>query len=335
MDEWSNDFFSSISIEQIKEDQSWEPKIWGVIGASGFIGKAVCEGLEKEGFEVVKLKAPRLSLISADRNVKNISESARSYSEKELLARKLAKCDVVVNAAGLATPDGAEKDILFGANSLLPAVLLESARIANVGRFIHLSSAAVQGNRKTIDESISYSPFSDYSLSKALGEAALFNTISEFDSPTELVVIRATSVQGRGRQTTKNLKRISRSLFSSVSAPGNQPTVVSSLPGLVSFVRTVGLETSNLNPVQLQPWEKVSVSQVLEAAGGRKPLVIPRRLCQTVIGLAHLVTSLIPKFNGPVRRLELMWFGQTQNSTQYEDFFADSSLVLKILEADE
>ena len=86
------------------------------------------------------------------------------------LAAAFAGVQVVVNAAGLATPGGTDSPALRGANALLPLVVADAADAAGVQRFVHLSSAAVQGHRPFLDESSHVQPFSAYSRSKALGE---------------------------------------------------------------------------------------------------------------------------------------------------------------------
>ena len=148
-----------------------------------------------------------------------------------------------MNAAGLVSPDSAADDALFGANVLLPLVILRAAERAQAARVIHLSSAAVQGRRGVLDESAATSPFSPYSRSKALGEAALLSYVAKVagvQSP-EVVIVRATSVQGVGRATTRQLRRLARSPMASVARPGDRPTVVSSLQGLVEFVKGLSI----------------------------------------------------------------------------------------------
>ncbi len=63
----------------------------------------------------------------------------------------------------------------------------------------------------------------------------------------------------------------------------------------------------------LQPWEGLTVSDVLEAGGGRKPLRLPGWLCRGVLKGGYLVSGLMgERLHGPIRRVELMWFGQEQ-----------------------
>jgi hypothetical protein len=224
----------------------------------------------------------------------------------------LSGAALVVNAAGLATPDASASAQLYGANALLPSLIAIASARAQVSRFIHLSSAAVQGRRAVLDESAEVSPFSPYSRSKALGEWALLALQAGAVPATDCVIIRATSVQGSGRATTNNLRRIASSPLSSVAAPGTQPTVVSSLDGLTSFIHKVGLDQREFSGLLLQPWEGLSVAEALRRVGNREPRRLPRWICSLLVSCGYAAGRLMPELAGVVRRVELMWFGQGQ-----------------------
>ncbi|MGO4385864.1 NAD-dependent epimerase/dehydratase family protein, partial [Specibacter sp. RAF43] len=230
------------------------------------------------------------------------------------LCAALAGAGVVVNAAGLATPGEADSPELTGANALLPAVIALAAAAAGVERLIHLSSAAVQGHRPTIDESRDRAPFSAYSRSKALGEEALEELAGAVGTATNVVVLRATSVQGATRPTTRSLVKIAASPLASVAAPGAAPTPVSSIDALAWFVVETGLFAGPVPAIVLQPWEGLSVAEVLAAAGGRRPLHLPAGLCRLVLTVGYAVSGLAgDRLHGQLRRVELMWFGQRQH----------------------
>jgi UDP-N-acetylmuramyl pentapeptide phosphotransferase/UDP-N-acetylglucosamine-1-phosphate transferase/dTDP-4-dehydrorhamnose reductase len=287
------------------------PRRWAVLGASGFIGSAVATDLREVGREVLCLPAPRLQLDPASADGAEVAAQAAAEESVRDLAAALRGVDVVVNAAGMAAPDTAATAELYGANALLPAVVARAAAAAGVTRVVHLSSAAVQGRRQVLDETMDVSPFSPYSRSKALGERALAACAGELPE-LDLLTIRATSVQGRGRPTTVSLRRVARSPIASVAAPGTQPTVVSSLSGLVAFVTRVGSSTDELPAIVLQPWEGLSVSDVLRLAGGREPRRLPAGLCKAIIAVGRAAGRVVPELAGLVRRVELMWFGQGQ-----------------------
>lgn len=293
-----------------RRDAKFAPKKWAVLGATGFIGSTLKEHLLAEGLEVVAIEAPRVKLDPSISDAESIASIAREHGETRRLVASLQTVDVVINAAGLATPDGAATAELYGANALLPAVIASAASAASAGRFVHLSSAAVQGRRRVLDDSMDVAPFSPYSRSKALGERAAL-LIGASEGP-EIVVARATSVQGRGRSTTESLRKIARSPLSTVARPGTQPTVVSSVDGLARFILDLGSFAGPVPRVALQPWEGMSVADVLTAAGGRPPRALPRWVCRVFVSGGRAVGHFVPEIAGLSRRVELMWFGQAQ-----------------------
>ncbi|MHA7278814.1 NAD-dependent epimerase/dehydratase family protein [Arthrobacter sp. MDT2-2] len=281
---------------------------WLVLGGSGFVGSAVLRALRSSGIEAVAAAAPRLTATAGTADA--VSEAAARIDTAELEAM-LQGHEVVVNAAGLATPSASGGADLLGANALLPAVVARAAAAAGVRRFLHLSSAAVQGRTPMLDETDTVRPFSAYSRSKALGEQALALVAAGLPD-LSVVTIRATSVQGRGRPTTAALARLARSPLASVAAPGSARSPVTSVEALADLVLSVGRHEGPVPPRVLQPWEGLTVRTVLEAAGGR-PRVLPAALCRLAVGSGYAVSSVLRgRLDGSVRRVELMWFGQDQ-----------------------
>ena len=285
------------------------PQVWVVVGATGFIGSAVRAALAGRGAEVRTVRAPRLAAAGSD--VRSLLSAAAALdAERAELAAGFAGADVVINAAGLATPGAADSPELRGANALLPLLVADAADAAGVRRFVHLSSAAVQGHRPFLDESSHVEPFSAYSRAKALGEQALSARPAGTSS---VVTVRATSVQGPGRTTTAKLARLAASPLASVAAPGTAPSPVSSVDALVDFVLRVAEHRGPVPAVVLQPWEQASVASVLEAAGGRRPARLPAWFCRAALRAGYAVSSLAgERLHGPLRRVEMMWFGQRQ-----------------------
>lgn len=301
--------------EEIPARRYYQPRRFAVLGASGFVGSALTRTLRAEGVEVTSVHAPRLELDPGERDRGAIAQRSREIAAADELAIVLSGFDVVINAAGLANPDDAGSVELYGANALLPAVVATAAIRANVARVIHISSAAVQGRRPILDESPDVSPFSPYSMSKALGEGAFLAAREDRNSCADLIVVRATSVQGPGRQTTASLRRVAFSPLSSVSAPGNQPTVVSSIDGLTAFISAVSRDSGAQSSIRLQPWEGLSVADVLQLISSRRPVTLPRFFCRSSLRVARAAGRVIPEFAGLSRRLELMWMGQEQVHT--------------------
>ncbi|MET4003396.1 uncharacterized protein YbjT (DUF2867 family) [Arthrobacter sp. UYCu511] len=290
---------------------------WIVLGASGFVGSAIVAELLRRGEHVMAMAAPRLSS-DASNAAALVAEAAHSPAV-DSLAEAFSGAEFVINAAGLATPGEGSSPAMMGANGLLPAVIALAARQAGVRRFVHLSSASVQGHRRMIDESGQRAPFSAYSRTKALGEEVLeLLATAEAGStgglaPVNVVSIRATSVQGPCRPTTRSLVKVASSALASVAAPGTAPTPVSSIDALAWFVVQSALFTGPVPPLVLQPWEGLSVSEVLRAAGGRAPVRLPKWFCHGVLSAGYFISRMLgERLHGPIRRVELMWFGQGQ-----------------------
>ena len=299
----------------VHERSTFHPQSWAVVGSTGFIGSAITTHLRKTGADVLCVTAPRVELDPSSADGGAVATIADRHAATAPLAHQLAHIDVVINAAGLALPGGTATKELYGANALLPAIVAHASIRADASRVIHLSSAAVQGQRALLDTSPDTEPFSAYSRSKALGEKAILSISNGHRTeglPTDLIIIRATSVQGPGRRTTEQLRRIASSPLASVAAPGSHPTVVSSVEGLVDFTLSVGLHQGQFPSILLQPWEGLTVSEVLQLAGGRAPRQLPYGFCRVLLALGKVAARVVPEVVGVVRRLELMWFGQAQ-----------------------
>lgn len=288
---------------------------WKVIGASGFVGSAIVARLNAEGISVDPIEAPRLATRSLDVD-SIIDEAEQLEGIIDSLAEAFAGAQVVVNAAGLAAPNMQDLPPLMGANALLPAVIAIAAQRTGVRRVIHLSSAAVQGPRPVLDASEETAPFSAYSFSKTLGEEALLDLQDYFldehpESAPELCILRATSVQGRGRRTTELFAKMASSPFASVAGAGRGKSPVSSVYALAEFVVMLGTFPGELPAIVLQPWEGATVASASLDAGRRKPHRLPEWLCRAAVKAGYKVSELMnDKFSGSVRKVEVMWFGQ-------------------------
>lgn len=288
---------------------------WKVIGASGFVGSAIVARLNAEGISVDPIEAPRLATRSLDVD-SIIDEAEQLEGIIDSLAEAFASAQVVVNAAGLAAPNMQDLPPLMGANALLPAVIAIAAQRTGVRRVIHLSSAAVQGPRPVLDASEETAPFSAYSFSKTLGEEALLDLQDYFleehpESAPELCILRATSVQGRGRRTTELFVKMASSPFASVAGAGQGKSPVSSVYALAEFVVMLGTFPGELPTIVLQPWEGATVASASLDAGRRKPHHLPEWLCRAAIKAGYKVSELMnDRFSGSVRKVEVMWFGQ-------------------------
>jgi dTDP-4-dehydrorhamnose reductase len=288
---------------------------WHIVGASGFIGSALVSRLKAQGFEVTTAVAPRLSS-AVDTDPAGLFCAAMNHPAVEELVGEMRGKSVVVNTAGIADSGARQSSNLIGANSLLPVIVALAAVRAEVPRMVHLSSAAVQGRSRTLDDSQSLSPFSPYSRSKALAERALWilqNSLSVTHESTSVVILRATSIYAINRETSATLERVARSPLASVAAPGDQPSPVASLDGLLATIVEVGTQPECPPPIVLQASEGATVTSVLSGISGRAPKVLPICLCKAILRVAWALSRVAgPRWISRVRQLELMWLGQEQ-----------------------
>lgn len=283
-----------------------------VLGAGGFIGSAVAAALEQRGAHVQRLPAPRLS--TGERTLEGLwSELERPHltDERDRLRVELAAASVVVNAAGMADSGAGDGDALVGANALLPGLL--AAAVPAGARLVHVSSAAVQGRRDTLDESSDVAPFSPYSSSKAWGEQLV-----QLLAPAA-VCFRPTSVHGRSRPVTRALVRALRSPLASVAGSGDRPTPQVLLENVADAVAFTALAQERPPGIVLQPWEGLTTAELVRLVGRREPIHLPPAVARLAVATAAAPGARVPRMAGLSRKLEMMWFGQGQRPGWLDD----------------
>lgn len=275
-----------------------------VLGGSGFVGRAVVEALERRGATVRTVPSPRLR--SALRDLGGLTGELEQAPVSDVIAdlrRSLSGATVVVNAAGLATAT-ADGDDLYGADALLPGVVAAAA--PRDARLVHVSSAAVQGRRPILDETTDVEPFSPYSAAKALGEQLVLRRGGE------TVVFRPTSVHGRDRQVTATLRRVLSSPAASVAGRGDFPTPQVLVGNVGDAIAFVVLSSDSPPPVVLQPAEGLTAGDLVTLLGGREPWHVPLPMARAIVSALAMAGRSSGRIAGIARRLEMMWFGQSQ-----------------------
>lgn len=278
-----------------------------VVGGSGFVGGATVVALKRRGVEVSVMRAPRLPPVSPDQAHAAVESALGDHAE---LQQVLRVHDAVVNAAGAADASSADVGGLTAANSVLPAVLARIAFDAGVGRFVHVSSAAVQGRVPVLDETPVRKPFSAYSRSKALAEELL-----EKAGDPRVVIYRPPSVHGPDRRITRVLTRVAASPLSSVSAPGTGPTPQSHIDNVADAIAYLATCQDPPPPVVIHPWEGLSTEQFMEILGGRPPRMLWAWLTGKTTRVLGVAGVFIPFLAANARRLDMMWHGQAQSES--------------------
>lgn len=279
-----------------------------ITGPNGFVGSAASHALRTGGAQVIPMRVPRLETTSHTASA--IQMEAASSTILGRLADAMRGADVVLNCAGMAEPDSRSVRELYGANALLPVILAYAARQARVGRFVHISSAAVQGRRKTLDESQEYQPLSPYAQSKTLAELAI-------PHGADITILRPTSVHGPNRQTTRRLVQLATSPLAFVAGDGTAPTPQAHIANVGAATAHLSLTKSPPPRVVVQPSEGWTTASILTALGGRQPRLVNSLVCQAAARAAGLGSGLLAK-PGLSRRVELLLFGQHQSGSWLE-----------------
>lgn len=283
-------------------------KVVGLVGASGFVGSAVSDRLERAGHWVVPIAAPRLR--TSLREVEDLIAFASSTQDVPHMAAQLHDLDAVVNAAGDPDASSSDVDALFGANALLPRIIAEAAALSSVPRMVHVSSAVVQNDRPVLDESEDLFPFSPYSASKVGGEEVLRTRPVPSTSVTRF---RPPSVHAPSRRVTRRVAKIASSPLASVAAPGTQPSPQALLANVADAIAYLATCPQTPPAVVVHPWEGLTAEDVmLVLGGGRRPVKIPPVAARTLVAAARFAGRAIAPAASNARRVELLWLGQRQ-----------------------
>lgn len=289
-----------------------------VVGPTGFVGSAVAAQLEDD-YEVHGLHAPRIIVDPATSPTgSTVVEHWQQQPAYEDLVAALGGASAVVNCAGLAAPGSRNSAALLGANAAMPALLYAAAEEAGVERLVHVSSAAVQGRRRLLDESNDFDLITPYAASKAAGEE-LLEAAARRCGDTRLLIYRATSVQGAKRSMTASLARFARLPVVPVVGSGSQPLPLALISNVAA---AIGFLLSHRAPAgrYVHPWEGMTVARILAALGGRgKRVHLPERLVSKGIDAAFGVGRLSSGIAAIAKRAELLALGQGVGTSSLTD----------------
>jgi nucleoside-diphosphate-sugar epimerase len=280
-----------------------------IFGASGFVGTSVAQELHRRGHAVSMLAAPRLTAV-----IESLQDVHTSVDDDltQGLKRALSGHDVVVNCAGLAMPDAPLSPALTGANAVLPVLLYRASHQAGAQRFIHVSSAAVQGRRPILDESLDFDWQSPYARSKGLGELAL---LEERSDGCDALIYRATSVQSMERSITRTLLRLAHLRRVPLVGDGQQPLPLSLRDTTADAVAHL-CEASQFSSVNVHPWEGMTAARFLHLVNP-KVRFVPIPTTAALLGVESLWTlgTRLSSAAAVAKRIELLTTGQRSISS--------------------
>lgn len=277
-----------------------KPRV-AVVGASGYIGSAVCRALEAHGAVPLSVRAPRITLNQSSTDLNMLIECAANE-----IHAQLANTHAVINAAGISAARSGDVESLHCANALLPAALALSCSIRGI-RLVHISSAAVQGRVACLDSSDDVAPLTPYAVSKVNGE----RLVREID--VGAVVYRPPGVHGATRNVSRSLVRLASGRASTVASPGDDNAPQALVQDVADAVVFIALHPDSPPPVVHHPASGMTTASLMRLlSDGQEPRHIPRRFARVVLRLANAMGRIAPSTAVHARRLEILWCGQDQ-----------------------
>lgn len=298
-----------------------------VSGATGFLGRRLCERLQREGERVVALGRKR---------------SAGPWDE--FIEADLASGRVDPGQLGgigtiyhLASKAHAVAETPADAESYRPVIvegtrrLLEAAREAGIGRFIFFSSVKAMGEGNpdglplaAMDETWPHTPQSPYGLAKAEAEQLVRESGLE-----HAVILRPTMVFGPGEKGNlpRMVEAVRRGRFPPVPENGNQRSMIH-VDDLMEFaIRAASRPIAAGHTYILAAPEAVSTRQLYDAI--RASLGLPRQgwsIPAWMLTLAATAGSVLGGITGRRLPLDRETLGKLNGSAWYSAALAEKEL---------
>lgn len=268
-----------------------------VTGATGFVGRALCARLRRDGRELTVALRRRDPAGEAE-GVRSVEVGAIGPSTDWREA--LREVESVVHLAGHVhvAPEraAAESGLFDEVNHLGTARLYEAAAEAGIPRFVFVSSITVLGSatspgRPFDDETVPH-PETPYGRSKLDGEAALRRQAGE--GAPALVILRPPLICGPGVKA--NLASLARLAALPVPLPlggiGNRRTLLSldNLVDAIGVALAPGAPTGTFVLGDRMPVSTSDIVRELAAGMGRRARLLPAPvgLMRRAAGLAGL-----------------------------------------------
>ena len=167
-----------------------------VTGASGFTGGYLSRRLRQQGHEVRALVLPGMDV--ADLKAEGIHIIEGDLRQKESLLPAVQGVDLIYHIAAVYREENIPQKTFWDVNVDGTRNLLETAKTADVGRFIHCSTVGVQGeiDNPPANEEAPYNPGDYYQSSKMEGELLALDFFRRENLPG--VVFRPVGIYGPG-----------------------------------------------------------------------------------------------------------------------------------------
>ena len=179
-----------------------------IIGATGFIGRHLCEKCVERGDSVTALVR---NSYAEDFFIRNGASTVRAEITEESLVSTCAGADVVFNLAGALGKWGKSREEMEFVNSVAPGMIVACASKCGATMVVHASTAGVSGplpDGTIASEETESKPVTDYQQTKFDGEIAALREHERVGIP--LVIVRPAFVYGPGDMHKLSLFKATR-----------------------------------------------------------------------------------------------------------------------------
>ncbi|MEK7100211.1 MAG: NAD-dependent epimerase/dehydratase family protein [Patescibacteria group bacterium] len=259
-----------------------------ITGGAGFIGSHVTDLMVSEGYDVTVFDDLSTGVRSnINKQAKFIKIDITNFKKVNILVKKIKPICIFHLAAWPRI--GRSMDDPIGTNNVNvngTLVMLESARINKVPRFIFSSSSSIYGNQKThrMNESMIPKPMSHYALQKLIGEK--YATFYAESFGMKIISLRYFSVYGDRQPSTgayalviaKFLDQSKNKQTLTVFGDGNQTRDFTHVldvaaSNLLAMKAKVNSGTNTI--VNIGASKETSVNQIAKMIGGDIEYIIP------------------------------------------------------------
>ena len=266
-----------------------------VTGATGFVGRAVVEELQKfDDYEIYGLSRKSLEFgIDESKNIKQILTCDISDYETLKEVERIGKIDIVIQCAGLAHQFGEIKaEEFYRINVLGTENICQLAANLGAKKLVHLSSVAVYGDygEVEIDETFECRPAGVYAESKLSAEFAA----REFcrNNNILLTILRLVTVIGENDRgnTMRLITSIDKGNFFWIGNGRNLKSLIYKKDVACAILKVVNSSGSNHTEIYNLCGESVSMKAVVETISdvlgkSEARLKIPESLIHPVFAL--------------------------------------------------